>query len=301
MKQMMKKFILVLIVVLILGCAQSENLEYLFKIEQWREERVERLTRPTGWLSLAGLFWLQPGANRFGADSSNQIVFPKDKIAPFAGEFILAENQIKIKVRPGVKITTNGQAVSEMVLLTDADSAATILEAGVLSWFIIKRGEKFGVRLRDRENPVLAEFKGIDSYEIDPDWRIQARLAPYDPPKTVSIPTVLGTIVEEPCPGALVFELKGKTLQLDPIGEPGADYYFLIFGDETNGDETYGAGRFLYVDKPDSNGIVWLDFNKAYNPPCAFTEFATCPLPPAQNRLSVKITVGEKKYGDGRH
>jgi len=293
--------ILALLALIPLNCSNPSRLDYIIEIEQWHEDRVEKLTRPDGWLSLAGLFWLQPGVNRFGADSANQIIFPKDKIAPFAGEFILTDGVVQIKVAPGVTITFEDQPVTKMVLKNDMDTTATILKSGTLSWLIIKRGDQYGVRLRDAENPALTQFTGIACFPIDPDWRIAARLEPYDPPKKISIPTVLGTTSEDPCPGALEFQLNGETLRLDPIGEPGDPYYFLIFGDATNGDETYGAGRFLYVDQPDSTGIVWLDFNKAYNPPCAFTEFATCPLPPPQNRLAIKITAGEKKFGEGKH
>ena len=170
------------------------------------------------------------------------------------------------------------------------------MSIGSLRWYIIKRDDKYGVRLRDIDANLRKEFKGIDTYPVNEDWKITAKFEAYNPPKTISIPSIIGTVEEDMAPGALVFEKDGKEYRLDPVVE--GDEFFIIFADETSGEETYGAGRFLYTAMPDSTGNVILDFNKAYNPPCAFTPYATCPLPPKQNYLKLRITAGEKKYGN---
>ncbi len=279
----------------------NANPEYVKKIQEWHKRRIESLTKPTGWLSLAGLFWLNEGANTFGSASSNDIRFPEDRAPGRIGTFFLQDSVVSVKIRPGVKVNTGGAPVDSMVLKNDMTGDPTELSWGSLVWYVIKRGQQYGVRLKDKQNPNLRNFKGIEMFPIDSVWRVKAKYESYPQPKTIEVPTVLGTISEESVPGALVFHLKGKTYRLDPLVEEGEDQFFIIFGDDTNGDETYGAGRFLYADKPGPDGFTIIDFNKAYNPPCAFTPFATCPLPPDQNLLPVKITAGEKKYAGGHH
>jgi len=161
---------------------------------------------------------------------------------------------------------------------------------------IVKRGDKVGVRVKDTESETRREFKGLEYYPIDPKWRIEARLEPYTPPKAIPITNVLGITEDETSPGALAFEVDGKTYRIDPILEKGETDLFVMIADQTTGKETYGAGRYLYVSPPDANGKVVIDFNKTYSPPCAFTNFATCPLPPQQNHLPFRIDAGEKKY-----
>jgi len=163
--------------------------------------------------------------------------------------------------------------------------------------FIIKRGEKIGVRLRDLNAPLLAQFKGIERFPINSDWRIEAEFIPYNPPKKLLIPTVIGTIEEELSPGAVKFVKDGKDYKFD-LQDAGKQY-FAVFADLTSGKETYGGGRFLYIDKPDSTGKFFVDFNKTYNPPCVFTKYATCPLPTKDNYLKLEITAGEKNFGEG--
>jgi uncharacterized protein (DUF1684 family) len=164
---------------------------------------------------------------------------------------------------------------------------------------VIKRGDRLGVRVKDKQSPALAGFHGLDNYPVEPSWRVEARFEPYSPPKEVPIPNVLGQVTPSPSPGAVVFDWQGKTYRLDALGsvEEGLS---LIFADQTNGKETYGAGRFLETGPP-KDGKVVVDFNRAYNPPCAFTAFATCPLPPAQNRLALRVEAGEKKYAGAAH
>ncbi len=289
---------------LIVACEKSNQSApsdeaYVQEIQNWHQKRLAALTRPDGWLTLVGLHWLDEGENTFGSDSANKIVFPPQ--APlFIGSFFLQDGKVTVKIRPGIAVTANDAPVQEMALRNDTEGNPTILKYGTLQWYIIKRGERLGVRIKDSESPVRKNFRGIELFPIDKKWRVKARFEPYDPPKTIPVPTVLGTINELPCPGRLVFEIEGKTYQLDPILEPGDTQFFLIFADETNGKETYGAGRFLTAALPDSNGITYLDFNKAYNPPCAFTKYATCPLPPDQNYLPIAVTAGEKRYA-GSH
>ncbi len=291
-------FFLIISFFLLPGCSKKEedkgSPEYIASIKQWHKERIENLKKENGWLDLAGLFWLKDGENTFGTSPSNDIVFPKgpDKI----GMFILKDSTVSVKINPGVEVMNDKTPVKETSLKTDLSGDPTILSIGSLRWYIIKRDDKYGVRLRDIDANIRKEFKGIDTYPVNEDWKITAKFEAYNPPKTIIIPSIIGTVEEDKAPGALVFEKDGKEYRLDPVVE--GDEFFIIFADETSGDETYGAGRFLYTAMPDSTGNVILDFNKAYNPPCAFTPYATCPLPPKQNYLKLRITAGEKKYGN---
>jgi uncharacterized protein (DUF1684 family) len=183
----------------------------------------------------------------------------------------------------------------------DTSAAADILEMGALSLSVIERGGRYGIRLKDRENPARKSFTGLKWFEVKEEYRVEARWVPHPEPRPVEVPNVLGQIVPMPSPGYAEFTLAGKTLRLDAVLEgPGDEELFVIFRDETSGKETYGAGRFLYADVP-RDGKVVLDFNKAYSPPCAFTDYATCPLPPRQNRLPVRVEAGELAYGRPGH
>ena len=281
------------------GCSgnngEKGSPEYISQIKLWHQKRIENLKKENGWLNLAGLFWLKNGENTFGTNPGNDIVFPKGKAPGKIGVFTLKDSTVTIKINTGIKVASNNKLVKEMKLKTDMSGDPTVLTLGFLKWFIIKRSDKYGVRLRDLSSDLLTEFAGIDTYPINEDWKITAKFEPYDPPKSISIPTIIGTVDEEKAPGALVFKKNGIQYKLDPVVE--GNQFFIIFADETSGKQTYGAGRFLYTSLPDSAGNVILDFNKAYNPPCAFTPYATCPLPPRQNYLKLEVTAGEKKYG----
>jgi hypothetical protein len=288
------------------GCESSQlrpkaNPQYLREIESWQQKRLENLKSPTGWLNLAGLLWLEEGENTVGADSSNTIIFPKDKAPNFIGSFILQDSVVTFRARAGVNIMHNDSAITSINMRNDLEGNPTKLTLGTLSWTIIKRGERYGVRLRDHKHPLLKEFEGIEAFPIDSTWRIEATFEPNIPLKMIEIPTILNTIDKEPSPGALVFDINGKTHRLDATGEMTNKELFVIFADQTNGKETYGAGRFIYVATPGASGKTIIDFNKAYNPPCAFTAYATCPLPPEQNKLAVRITAGEKNYAQATH
>jgi len=282
------------------GCSEKEpepkgTPEYITEIEQWHQKRIERLKKDTGWLNLVGLYWLKEGENSFGSSEENDIKFP-DNSSPKIGTIILKDSSLTFKSADGVDVLNNGVKVTELELKDDLTGKRTTLASGSLRWYIIKRGERYGIRLRDVESPILKGFKDIDIYAINEDWRIEATFIPYDPPKQILIPNILGTVEEDNSPGALSFIKDGKSYKLDAIES--SNGFFIIFADETSGKETYGAGRFLYTDKPDSNNKVILDFNIAYNPPCVFTKYATCPLPPKQNYLHLKITAGEKMWGE---
>ncbi len=285
------------VVLIIAGCAGSEDQgrrAYENELDSWRTERVERLKSKDGWLNLAGLYWLEEGSNTIGSDSGNQIMFP-GKAPKKIGQYTLSGEGLQFLADPGSQIRSGDSIISEVEIFTDKSGVPTLLESGSLAWFIIERGDRFGIRLRDYEHPALREFQGIENYPADPDWIIEASFEPYREPKMMEIPTVLGTTEESPCPGILKFEVDGAAQVLYP-GSAG-EGLFIIFADATSGLETYGGGRFMYSGGPDKNGIVKLDFNRAYNPPCAFTPFATCPLPPRENVLTSSITAGEKFSG----
>jgi uncharacterized protein (DUF1684 family) len=269
---------------------------YRAQTEAWRKEREAKLRADGGWLSVAGLFWLNEGANRFGVDAANDIVLPAGSAPARAGLFELRGGRTSVRLEPGVSARIAGKAVAEapVAMRADSDGTADVLEMGRLKMNVIRRGERYGIRLKDAETPRRRAFTGLTWYPIDEAWRVRARFVPHAAPRTVPIPNVLGTVEEMPSPGEVVFSVGGREVRLEPVfEEPDAKELWFIFRDETSGKETYGGGRFLYADLP-AAGTVVLDFNKAYSPPCAFTDYATCPLPPKQNRLPVRIEAGEK-------
>jgi len=204
-----------------------------------------------------------------------------------------------MKVNKGVKVFQYDNPITNTVqMVSDTETNTTIFKHSSLSWYLIKRGERFGIRLKDSNNPPLKKFTGIERFPVNLHWNFDAEFVSYDTLKYISIPNVLGTIEQRPCPGYLQFSKGGKKYTLEAIGDSSSTSFFIIFTDDTNGETTYGAGRFLYAKKPENGIITNLDFNKAYNPPCAFTPFATCPLPPLQNRLNLMVNAGEKVYGD---
>jgi uncharacterized protein (DUF1684 family) len=272
---------------------------YAKEIEQWHAERLAGLKSEDGWLTLVGLFWLKEGNNRIGSDKSNDIVLTKEQIGSQSGVFVLQNGAVQFEAPPTSGFTVAGKPVTQLELKSDEDGAGspTVLQSGSITFQIIKRGEKLGLRVKDKQNPDRLNFQGTQFYPTDLKWRIEAQFAPYNPPKAVSITNVLGMESGETSPGAVRFSVDGNSYQLDAITEKGETKYFMIIADKTSGKETYPAGRYLYVDPPDASGRMIIDFNKAYSPPCAFTRFATCPLPPRQNRLPFAIEAGEKYKG----
>lgn len=294
-------FLALIFLFLFISCQKKEiDPSYLAEINQWHQKRIANLKKPEGWLSLVGLYWLQEGENSFGSSEKNDITFPQ-KAPAFIGTFVLHANKVKVVINPDIPVLVNDTIKKEAELQHDLSGHPTKMKLGSLVWYVIKRGEKYGIRLKDTLSAVRMKFKGIDRFPVDPKYRVVATFIPYNPPKKIIIPTIIGTEEVSYSPGALEFELDGEKYRLDPEGEMGDKEWFIVFGDATNGKETYGAGRFLYVPAPDSTGKTIIDFNKAYNPPCAFTPYATCPLPPEQNILPVAIRAGEKNYGEGHH
>jgi uncharacterized protein (DUF1684 family) len=294
------KITLLIAAVLLTFCSRYEEKgepKYIDEINQWHNKREEGLKKERGWLNLAGLYWLKEGENSFGSAAGNDLIFPKGKINDHAGVFILDSGKVFVKINPDITILNNGKMIKEMELKPDDEDSSSLRHASLV-WFIIKRGDRFGVRLRDLKNNNLFSFEGVERYPVNSDWKIEAKFSPYNPTKKISVPNILGTIEEEISPGNLSFEIEGEKYSLDVL-EGGEDSYFVIFADKTSGEDTYGGGRFLSVPKPDSSGKTYIDFNKSYNPPCVFSQYATCPLPPKRNHLPVEITAGEKMYGKG--
>jgi uncharacterized protein (DUF1684 family) len=266
---------------------------YRKEVETWRREREERLKADGGWLTVAGLFWLEPGVNRFGAAASNDIVLPSPA-PPQAGSFVLESGRITVDVAPGVPVTLGGNLVTRMQLRSDADGAAPdVLALGALTFQVIERGGRLAVRLKDANSAARRSFKGLTWYPVKAEYRVTAQFTPYDKPIAITVPSIIGVAEPMMSPGFASFELAGHRLRLDPVSEPGETRLFFVIRDATSGRATYGGGRFLYADPPRDGRIV-LDFNEAYSPPCAFTPYATCPLPPPQNRLPISVEAGEK-------
>lgn len=250
---------------------------YESEILQWRAERVAALKTEDGWLSLAGLFWLHEGSNPFGAAATNEIALPDGPA--HAGIFEFHEGKVTLSGKP---IRPNGEQPAA--------------EAGRVKLYVIKRGDKVGIRVKDPQSDARRSFHGLEYFPINEQFHINAQWVAES--KDLPILNMLGQTEPQPSPGYAVFQIRGQEFHLRPyIEEPGAKQLFYVFRDQTAGKETYGAGRFFYSDFP-LDGKVVLDFNKAYNPPCAFTPYATCPLPPAENKLGIRVEAGEKKYGD---
>jgi uncharacterized protein (DUF1684 family) len=303
------------------AAAPAADAAYRREIEDWRARRVASLTGEGGWLSVVGLAWLEPGENLCGSDPAARVALPA-AAPPRVGSFEVGggdggsgedggeKPRVAFRVAAGVEgLGVAGEDGVEPVapggaieLASDlAPGGPTVLALDGLRFYLIDRDGRLGVRVKDAGAPARRQFAGIESYPLDPGWRIEARFERYDPPKRIPVPNILGTVSEEPSPGAVVFARGGESYRLDAVAEPGESDLFVIFGDRTNGRATYGGGRFLYTPPPDADGRVVIDFNRAYNPPCAFTEFATCPLPPPQNKLPIAVEAGEKRYAHAAH
>ncbi len=281
---------------------------YADSIQAWRDARVKRLTSDTGWLTVAGLYWLSPGENAFGTDSSNAIVLPAGSAPARAGSFRLERvgdrERVVVRAEPGTEIRPAGGAgaagaahsVTERALVADDAGSPDTVRVGRLTFIAIKRGERLAIRMRDTESTMRKGFKGIDFYPIDPSHRVEARFEPFDPPRKIPVLNIAGYADSMAAPGRLRFTVDGVSCTLTPVHEEPSDtLLFIIFSDQTTEVETYGGGRCFYANPP-RDGRVVLDFNKAYNPPCAFTPFTTCPLPPEGNDLPVAVRAGERKY-----
>lgn len=279
-----------------LGLAAAEVAPdpYVHEIQTWQAQRVANLTKPNGWLTLIGLHFLAPGENTVGSAADNSVVLAKGPA--HLGAFTLAPNGlVKAAFNPGIEVKVDDQPVLSANLRDDTHGQPTIVTVGTVSLYVIERDGKKALRVKDSEADSRTHFLGLDYYPIDPSWRIEAQWVPFEKPLEVPIRNILGQVAPAIILGKAVFTRDGHTYALLPIQQdPDAPLFFVI-SDQTSGDTTYAAARFLYADHP-GDGKVILDFNQAQNPPCAFTPFATCPLPPKENQLPLAVTAGEKKY-----
>lgn len=271
----------------------SENYEE--EVSQWIDDRIETLKEPTGWLRLAGMYVLEEGENSFGSGSDLDVQFPKGTIAEQAGTFILENKQVQMRVADGVTVTAENSPVTNMTIY-DGENAPEI-QHGSLEWHAIQRQELIAIRLFNKENEKADRFEGFDRYPIDPAWNLKSRFVTKPEDATIPVPNVLGQTDDVRNPGTIIFQKEGETHSLEAL-ESSTGRLFLIVGDLTNLTETYQAGRFIYIDYPDETGFTTIDFNKIYNPPCAYNLHTTCQLPPSTNRLDLSITAGELRPVD---
>lgn len=284
---------------LLVSCGTTEPSEELNQqehrqlVDNWHKERVEGLKERDGWMKLGGLFWLEEGRNTFGSGQGNDVRFPEHTIPEETGYFSVEGNIVMLHLDDDPGIThRDGRPVDPPVKLTNEDPIDLIY--GRLMWRVLRVGDLIGIRLFDEESPYYKHFAGFERYPVDLKWRIQAEFIPHEDHSTINTMNILGQTIPDESPGKLVFEVDDETYSLDVLDR--GDSYFIPFGDQTNLDETYGSGRYIYTDTPAEDGKVIIDFNKSYNPPCAYNAYTTCQLPPEQNRLSLRITAGEKDY-----
>jgi len=263
---------------------------YTASIKHFDSLRVKALTEQNGWLNLAGLYWLKPCNNTFGSAPSNALVFKHKNMPAVLGKFKVVGNRVSFEFDKAATKFPNDYS-EEIILFDPNNKTDTSIHFNQFMWSVIIREDKIGVRFRDLKNPALAAFKGNKRFAIHEKWNLPAKLLPPNP-SGLFITNVLGQTTAEDYAGKISFEYQGKNYVLDAISEGPGDL-FVIFGDATNGINTYHTGRFMYVPRPDNNGNTFIDFNKAFNPPCAYTAFATCPIPPKQNILPFKVTAGE--------
>jgi uncharacterized protein (DUF1684 family) len=284
-------------VMAILALHSAAETPYVTAVEQWRQTQERELKADDGWLTVAGLFWLKDGVNTAGSDASSDIVLPHGPAR--IGEFDFHQGQTIFRPGAGVAVSVNGKPAGTAVKLKpDTAGQPDQVRWNGLTMFVIQRGHRYAIRLRDIDSKFRKEFTGLHWFPVKPGYHVTAKFVAYDQPKLIAIPNVLGETSRQPSPGYVLFTLDGQSLRLDPVVEE--NHLFFIFHDQTSGKETYPPGRFLHAELP-KEGRVVLDFNKVYNPPCAFTPYATCPLPPKQNRLPIRIQAGEKYTGSSLH
>jgi uncharacterized protein (DUF1684 family) len=278
-----------------LACsAANSNGDYRQRVEQWRAQHQKELTADDGWLTVAGLDWLTEGENRVGTDPASEVTLPPNSAPKRVATISFHAGQAVLHPAPGVPLMLNGKPAQRTALHEDTD----VLTINRLKLYLIRRGDRTGVRLKDNDSPERKRFTGLTWYPIDPSWRIQAKFTAWATPHTIGFTNTIGQRETEESPGYVTFTKNGGEYRLEPMLDDGK--LFFVFRDRTSGKTTYGASRFLYTD-PAKDGFVVLDFNQAENPPCAFTAYATCPLPAPQNRLNLAIEAGELKYKGGTH
>ncbi len=266
---------------------------WLEEVQGWQHDRLERLTRPDGWLSLVAFEWLPQGSSSVGSGADVDIHIPGGP--DYWGTLSVRDEQVAFLPADDAGVLIDGRQQPLAQLVADHQGTATVVSAGTANFYVIMR-QKLAIRAKNSESPVRTEFRGLEYFPANAEWRKVARYEPHLPGKTIDVANVLGQIIPTPNPGALVFEHQGSEYRVEGLVEEGSDQLFFVIADRTSANETYGAGRTLYADYPGLDGTTIIDFNKAYNPPCAFTEFSTCQLPPEGNRLDVRIEAGELKY-----
>jgi uncharacterized protein len=275
------------------------------ELNAWREKRAGSLQAPDGWLSLIGLGWLKEGDNSFGSEADNRIQI-NGKAPAHVAIVRFEKASLRLLPPPGgfpKDLLVDGQPAREQALFADDAEKPSKMTLGSITIIVINRDEQFALRIKDLDAPTRTAFHGLKWYPPSSEYRVKARWIPYNPAKQLDIPTILGTTTHLPAPGVAEFTIDGQTMRLEPVLEsPKSTELFFIMRDMTSKTTTYGAGRFLYTALPEHGvtqpGELWLDFNRLINPPCAFTAYATCPLPPPQNRLNVAIPAGERRYHD---
>jgi uncharacterized protein (DUF1684 family) len=287
------KFFLISIFYFILFQANVQgqtSAAYTASIKHFDSLRVKALTEQNGWLNLAGLYWLKPGDNSFGSAANNTLVFKHKYMPAILGKFKVVGSRVSFEFEKAVSKSSSDYS-EESILFDPANKTDTSIQFNQFMWSIIIREDKIGVRFRDLMNPALWTFKGTKRFAIHEKWNLPAKFLPPNP-NGLFVTNVLGQTTAQDYAGKISFDYQGKNYVLDAISEGPGDL-FVIFCDATNGINTYHTGRYMYVPRPDSNGNTFIDFNKAFNPPCAYTPFATCPIPPKQNKLPFKVTAGE--------
>lgn len=264
------------------------------EIRTWQRDREEKLKSDTGWLTIAGLFFLSQPQATFGSDPVNDIVLPASAPAR-AGTFELRNGKVSVKAAPGVTFRLGDKSITAAELKSDGEGPPDRLGLGDLQLWVHMSGDRPSIRLRDKNSKLRQAFLGTSWYPMDSAYRVEATYQPYDKPKTIQVPNILGDVDTMNVPGIVSFTLNGQPIEMEPVTDPGDPEFWFIFRDLTSGKETYPAARFLYMPAP-VNGRMLVDFNRAENPPCAYNPYATCPLPPEQNRLRVRIEAGEKTY-----
>ena len=267
--------------------------DYATKIAAWQQSMEAEIRVEDGWLSVIGLLWLQAGENTFGSDAGNDIILPADRSPAHAGTFWLVDDTVTVQLAENVIATADGQPISgKLELQSDLSGSATIIALNSLLLHIIRRGERYALRLRDKESAALKNFSGRQWFPTQESYRVIGAFSPHPSPKTLQIVNTIGDTIPISSPGFVTFTLQGQTFSLDAHSERDGQPFFII-KDATSGQTTYPAGRFLAAKWLDERQII-IDFNQAVSPPCAFTDYATCPLPPPQNHLPLKIEAGEK-------
>jgi len=302
MKRSAAALAVVLAIAAVTGCRKAPPVDSTFiqQENEWRADRLTRLQADDGWLTLVGLYWLHPGENTFGSDPAGDVVLPG--VDHTLGTFQVGDDgAVRVRCLPEAGVTSDEKPVTERTLRTDAEGKLDVLHAGRLAFYAIRRGKRLAIRVKDPQAPTRTGFRGLEYWPADPAYRVRGVLERSSTPEEVSVPTVVGTSETMLVPGIIRFTLRGRELTLRPlISAPGDTELFFVFRDATSGAETYGVGRFLDAELGDDGGVV-LDFNRAYNPPCAFTPYATCPLPIPGNELPVPVRAGEKAYAGGHH